>query len=88
VNSSLALSAAELWPVKVWPDRGNYAFPEKLGIRPKTGFLAHTFGHRHAIKSTKGFIGADFALVFNKTLRQKNGSMSWGPGLAESGQNF
>jgi len=87
-EKSLALSAAELWPAKVWPERANYAFSEKLGIRPKTGFLAHNFGHRHASKSIKGSIDADFALVFNKTLSQKNGSMSWGPGLLEGGQNF
>jgi len=35
LNSSLALSAAELWPAKVWPERAKYAFSEKLGIRPK-----------------------------------------------------
>ena len=28
-------SAAELWPAKVWPERANYAFSEKLEIRPK-----------------------------------------------------
>jgi len=88
LNSSLALSTAELWPAKVWPERANYVFSEKLGIRPRTGFLAHNFGHRHASKSIKGSIDADFALVFNKILRQKNGSMSWGPGLAEGGKNF
>jgi len=50
LNSSLALSAAELWPAKVWPERANYAFSEKLGIRPKTGCLVHNFGHRCASK--------------------------------------
>jgi len=44
---------------KVWPERANYAFSEKLGIRPKTGFLAHNFGHRCASKSIKGSIDAD-----------------------------
>jgi len=66
----------------------NYVFSEKLGMRPKTGFLAHNFAHRHASKSIKGSIDADFAHVFNKALNQKNGSMSWGSGLAEGGQNF
>jgi len=83
LNSSLALSAAELWPAKVWPERANYAFSEKLGIRPKTGFLARNFGHRYASKSIKGSIDADFDLVFNKTLSQKNGSMRWGLGPAK-----
>jgi len=46
LNSSLALSAAELWLAKIWPERANYAFSEKLRIRRKTGFLAHNFGHR------------------------------------------
>jgi len=45
LNSCLALSAVELWPTKVWPERANYAFSEKLGIRPKTGFLAHNCNH-------------------------------------------
>jgi len=36
LNGSLALSAAELWPAKVWPKRANYAFSEKLVIRPNT----------------------------------------------------
>jgi len=81
LNSSLALSAAELWPAKVWPERGNYAFFEKLEIRPKTG----NFGHRCASKSIKGSIDTDFHLVFNKTLSQKNGSMRWGLGPAKDG---
>ena len=85
---SLVLSAAELWPAKIWPERANYAFSEKLGISPKTGFLSHNFGHRCASKSIKGSIDADCLLVFNKTLSQKNGSKGWGPGLAKGGQNF
>jgi len=28
LNTSLALSAAELWLTKVWPERANYAFSE------------------------------------------------------------
>ena len=88
LNSSLALSAAELWPAKVWPERANYAFSEKLGIRPKTEFLAHNFGHRCASKSIKGFVDTDFHLVFKKTLSQKNGSMAWGPGPAKGGLLF
>jgi len=55
---------------------------------PKTGFLTHNFVYRYASKSLKGSIDADFDLVFNKTLRQKNGSMDWGPGPAKGGQNF
>jgi len=88
LNSSLALSASKLWPAKVWPERANYAFSEKLGIKPKTGFLAHNFGHRCASKSIKGSIYADFHLVFKKTLSQKNGSMGWGPGPAKGGLLF
>jgi len=88
LNSSLALSAAELWPDKVWPERANYAFSEKLGIRQKTVFLAHYFGHRCASKSIKGSKDGDFHLVFNKTFSQKNGSMGWVPGPAKDGQHF
>ena len=75
-------------PAKVWPERANYAFSEKLGIRPKTGFLARNFGHRCASKSIKGSIDADFHLVLNKTLSQKNGWMGWGPGLGKGGLFF
>jgi len=55
-----------------------YAFYEKFGSWPKTGFLTHDFGHRNASKSIKGSIDTDFGLVFKKTLSQKNGSMDWG----------
>jgi len=55
-----------------------YAFYEKFGSWPKTGFLTHDFGHRNASKSIKGSIDTDFSLVFKKTLSQKNGSMDWG----------
>jgi len=65
LNSSLAQSAAELWLAKVFPERANYAFSEKVGIRPKTGFLTHNFGYRYASKSIQGSIDADFDLVFN-----------------------
>jgi len=61
----------------------HYAFSEKFGIRPKTGFLAHNFDYRYASKSIKGSIDADFDLVFNETLSQKNGAIGWGPGLAK-----
>jgi len=50
--------------------------------------LAHNFGYRYASKSIHGSVDADFDLVFNKTLSQKNGSMSWDPGPAKAGQNF
>jgi len=50
-------------------------------------FLTHNFGYKYASKSIKGSIDADFHLVFNKTLSQKNGSIGWGPGPAKCGQN-
>jgi len=53
---------------KVWPERANYAFSEKLGIRPKTVFLANNFGHRRASKSIKGCIDVDFHLGCNQSL--------------------
>jgi len=87
-NSSLAQSAAELWLPKVCPERANYAFSEKFSIRPKTGILTHNFGYKYVSKSIKGSTGADFNLVFKKTLSQKNGSMDWGPGPAKCGQSF
>jgi len=70
------------------PWRANYAFFEKFSIRPKTRFLTHKFSYRYASKSIKGSIDANFDLVFNKTLSQKNGSMGWGPGATKGGQNF
>jgi len=73
---------------QIWPERANYAFTQKLGIRPKTGFLAHYFGHRCASKSIKGSIDANCLLVFNKTLSKNNGSMGWGPGPAKEDLNF
>jgi len=88
LNSSLALSTAELWLAKAWPERENYAFSENLGIRPKAGFLTHKFGPRCASKSIKGSIDVDFHLVFNETLRQKNGTMGWGSGPAKGGLLF
>jgi len=57
-------------------------------MRPKTGFLAHNFGHRSASKSIKGSIDADFNVVCNNTLSQKNGSIGWGPGPAKGGLFF
>jgi len=36
----------------------------------------------------KGYIDADFDLVFNKTLSQKYESMGWGTGPAKGGQNL
>jgi len=45
--------------------------------------LTHNFGYRYASKSIQGSKDAEFDLVFNKTLSQKNGSMGWGPGLAK-----
>ena len=73
---------------QICPERANYAFSEKFWIRPKTGFLTHNFGYRYASKSIQGSIDKVFDLVFNKTLSQKSGSMSWGPGPAKGGQNF
>ena len=41
-----------------------------------------------ASKSIKGSIDADFHLVFNKALSERNESMGWGPGPAKDDQNF
>jgi len=64
LNSSLAQFSAELWLVKICPERANYAFSEKFWNRPITGFLTYNFGRRSASKSIKGSIDADFDLVF------------------------
>ena len=77
-----------IWLAKRCPERAIYVFLEKFWIRPKTGFLTHNFGYRCANKSIKDSIDADFDLVFNKTLSQKNGSIGWGPRPAKDGQNF
>ena len=45
--------------------------------------MDHNFGYRHASKSIKGSIDADFDIVFNKTLSQKKQSIGWGPGPAK-----
>ena len=50
--------------------------------------MAHNFGHRCVSKSMKGSKDADFHLVFNKTMSQKNGPMGWGPGPTKCGQHF
>jgi len=42
---------------------------------PKAGFSTYNFGDRYASRLIKGFIEADFGLVFTKTVIQKNGSM-------------
>jgi len=63
-------------------------FLKSFQLGQKLGFLAHNFGYRYANKSIKGSIDADFDLVFNKSLSQKNGLMGWDPGPAKGGQNF
>jgi len=88
LNSSLAQSAAELWLAKVFPERANYAFSERFVIFPKTGFLSHNFGYRYASKSIKDSFDADFDLVYNTNLSQKNESMGWVTGPTKSGQHF
>jgi len=55
------------------PWKANYAFSEKLWIRPKTWFLTHNFGYRYASKSIQGSINVDFDLVFNRTLTKRVG---------------
>ena len=44
------------------------------------GCFIHNFGYRYARKPFKGSKNADFGLVSEKNLGQKNGSMGWGPG--------
>ena len=78
----------QLWLANVCPARANYAFSEKFWIRPKTRFLTHNFGYRYASRSIQGSIDVDSDLVLNKSLSQKSGSMSWGPGPAKGGKNF
>ena len=58
-------------------------FLKSFELGQKTRVLTHNFGYKYASKSIKGSIDADFNLVFNKTLCQKNGSMGWGPGPAK-----
>jgi len=49
-------------------------------------FLIHNFGYRYARKQFKGSKDADFCLVSEKNLSQKNGSMGWVPGPGKGGQ--
>jgi len=49
-------------------------------------FLSNNFGYRYARKPFKGSKDADFGLVSEKNLSQKNGSMGWGPGPGKDGQ--
>jgi len=82
LNSSLAQSDGKLLPAGKCP-------PEWL-LREQNfdEFLVCEFRSRYARKSVKDSIDADFDLVFNKTLSQKNESMGWGPRLAKGGENF
>jgi len=43
-------------------------------------FFIHNFGYRYARKPFKGSKEADFCLVSETNLSQKNGSIGWGPG--------
>jgi len=49
-------------------------------------FFIHNFGYRYARKPFKGSKDADFCLVSEKKLSQKNGSIGWGPGPGKAGQ--
>ena len=86
--SSLALSAVELWRAKVWPERANYAFSEKLGIRPKTGFLAYNFRHRCASKSIKGSYRCRFSPSFQQNFEPKEWINGLGPRAGQRWPTF
>jgi len=43
-------------------------------------FFIHYFGYAYARKPLKGSKDADFCLVSEKNLSQRNGSIGWGPG--------
>jgi len=49
-------------------------------------FFNHNFGYRYARKSFKCSKDADFGLVSETNLSQKNGSMGYGPGPGKGGQ--
>jgi len=51
-------------------------------------FFIHNFGYRYARKSLKGSKDADFCLVSENNLSQKNWSMGWGPGSGKGGQKM
>jgi len=85
LNSSLAQSAGECWPYT----KGVYSAPcWGLGAEIFTNFcfFIHNFGYGYARKPFKGSKDADFGLVSEKNLSQKNGSMGWGPGSGKGGQ--
>ena len=50
------------------------------------GFLGHNFGSRHARRSSKGSIDADYCLVSKTSLRQNFSSWNWRPGRVKVGQ--
>ena len=52
----------------------------------KMRFLDHTFGSRHARRSSKGSIDAGAHLVFKKRLSQNFGPLDWRPGPVKVGQ--
>jgi len=49
-------------------------------------FLGHTFGPRHARRSSKDSIDAGDHLVSKKSLSQNFGSLVWRPGPVKVGQ--
>jgi len=51
-------------------------------------FLIHNFGYRYARKPFKGSNDADFCLVSEKNLSQKNESIGWGQRPGKGGQKF
>jgi len=51
-------------------------------------FFIHNFGYRYARKPFKVSKDADFCLVSEKNLTQKNGSMGWGLGPGKGGQKM
>jgi len=83
------LSSSIYWRVmaKVWPERANYAFAENLEIRPKTGFLAHNFGHRCASRSIKDSIDVDFH-CFQQNFEPKEWVNGLGPRAGQRWPKF
>ena len=57
-----------------------------VGIFTNFCFFIHNVGCRYARKLFKGSKDADFCLVSEKNLSQKNESMGWGPGPGKGGQ--
>jgi len=76
LSSSIRWRVLSIWRRDVFQPKLGF-----VGVEIFTNFcfFIHNFGYRYARKLFKDSKDADFCLVSEKNLSQKNGSMGWGP---------